>query len=77
MLFNKRTNADFIRNIARSLVEFCYLDGEGKLMFSDDIDYEKFRYTVSFISEYEREYVKVKTVGPKKAKKRKKNTPNK
>ena len=77
MLFNKRSNDDFIKNIARSLVEFCYLDGEGKLIFSDTIDYEKFRYTVSFISEYEREYQKVKTEGPKKTKKKKKNTPNK
>ena len=77
MLFNKRSNDDFIKNIAKSLVEFCYLDGEGKLEFSNAIDYEKFRYTVSFISEYEREYGKVKTEGPKKTKKKKKNTPNK
>lgn len=72
MLFNKRSNDELIENVARSLVEFCYLDGEGKLIFEDTIDYEKFRYTVSFISEYEKEYGKVKTEGPKKTKKKKK-----
>ena len=72
MLFNKRSNDDFIKNIAKSLVEFCYLDVEGKLVFSDNIDYEKFRYTVSFISEYEKEYRKTKVETSKKTKKRKK-----
>lgn len=72
MLFNKRSNDDLIKNVAKSLVEFCYLDGEGKLIFSDTIDYEKFRYTVSFISEYEKEYEITKKDVSNKTKKRKK-----
>lgn len=74
MLLNKKSNDSLIENIARSLVEFCYLDGEGKLIFSDTIDYEKFHYTVSFISEYEKEYGKSKQENPikTKTKKRKK-----
>ena len=75
MLLNRKSNEDLIDNIAKSLVQFCYIDGDGKLIFADTIDYEKFHYTVSFISEYEKEYGKTKTEGPKKTKK--KNTLNK
>ena len=55
---NRKKEDELIDNIAKSLVQFCYLDGEGKLNFSDTIDYEKFHYTVSFISEYEQELTK-------------------
>lgn len=73
MLLNKKSDEDLVRNIAKSLVQFCYLDGEGQLEFTDTIDYEKFHHTLSFISEYERTLSKVKTNGPKKIK-RKQNT---
>lgn len=70
MLLNKRSDEELIQNIAKSLVQFCYLDGEGKLEFSDTIDYEKFHHTVSFISEYERNKSIEKTNGPKKVKRK-------
>lgn len=64
-VLNRTKNEDLIYNIAKSLVQFCYLDGEGKLEFSDTIDYEKFHFTVSFISEYEANLAKEMNNGPK------------
>ena len=74
MFFNKRSNDEFIKNIAKSLVQSCYLDKDGKIVFLDTIDYEKFRHTVSFISEYEKEYGKTNNekINQIKTKKRKK-----
>lgn len=68
MFLNKKNDEELIQNIAKSLVQFCYLDNDGQLEFTETIDYEKFHHTVSFISEYERNLSKEKTDGPKRVK---------
>lgn len=47
-----------IEEVALLLVYDCYINGEGELIFSGEIDYEKLHNTIAFISEYEKELEK-------------------
>lgn len=64
-----RVDEKLIPNIAESLVQDCYIDGEGELLFSSTVDYEKLNAIISFINQYESTLTKEKENGPKKTRK--------